>query len=236
VSADGDTIVTLALLAEPTHVKTALCVSGTYPVTHVGQHVSGDPQRAARQVAANFASLPGQLFQITGQARGDETCYLAADGELIGSVIPLKHAGSSVAATCLPAWVRALSAAQQRDVTNCWPMAAASDSITLIAAQFAAANDSILASIVLMDSARLFFLNFPAPYGGPDTDSRWRVDDGGVFHPEDFQILFLAPRGGAWVMALTWAGVEGENAYLEVSDSSRTFREVTHSYRYWVPE
>jgi hypothetical protein len=113
---------------------------------------------------------------------------------------------------------------------------AASDSITLVAAQFAPANDSVLASIVLVDSARLFFLNFPAPYGGPDTDSRWRVDDQGIFHPEDFQILFLARRGAAWIMALTWAGTEGEDAYLEVSDSSRVFDEVTKSYRYWVPE
>jgi hypothetical protein len=236
VNAGGDTIIALAPLPEPTHVKAALCASGTYPVAHVGQQVAGDPQRAARQVAANFASLPGQVFQVTGQARGDETCYLAADSGLIGSLIPLTHADSSVAATCLPTWVQALRAARQRDVTNCWPMAAASDSITLIAAQFSPANDSIVASIVLMDSAGLFFLDFPAPYRGPDTDSRWRVDDQGVFHPEDFQILFLARRGAAWIMALTWAGAEGEDAYLEVSDSSKTFRAVTESYRYWVPE
>jgi hypothetical protein len=213
-----------------------LCGSGSYPVVHVGQQVAGDPQRAARQVAANFASLAGQLFQITGRARGDETCYLAADSELIGNLVSLKPADSAGAAKCLPAWVQALSVAQHRDVTHCWPMAAASESIALIAAQFAPANDSILASIVLIESARLFFLNFPAEYREPATDSRWRVDDQGIFHPEDFQILFLARRGAGWIIALTWAGAEGENAYVEVSDASKTFRDVTQSYRYMVPE
>jgi hypothetical protein len=38
------------------------------------------------------------------------------------------------------------------------------------------------------------------------------------------------------VIALTWAGTEGEDSYLLVADSGNVFRSVATSYRYWVPE
>src|SRR5437588_683389 len=75
----------------------------------------------------------------------------------------------------------------------------------------------------------------PRRHRRPD-ESVWRVDDQGVFSPGDFAILFVAQLSHACVMAITWAGVEGESDELLLADSTDVFRTVTRAYRYWVPE
>lgn len=54
--------------------------------------------------------------------------------------------------------------------------------------------------------------------------------------PDGFGIPFLCRLRGTCVIALTWAGTEGEDSYLLVADSGNVFRSVATSYRYWVPE
>jgi hypothetical protein len=105
----------------------------------------------------------------------------------------------------------------------------------LLAVQFATIDSNALAGLVVVRGRSLLFQDFPAVYRGPD-QSVWRVDDEGVFSPRDFAILFVAQLSRSYVMAITWAGTEGESDELLVADSTDMFRTVTKAYRYWVPE
>ncbi|HVH66387.1 MAG TPA: hypothetical protein VM716_00820 [Gemmatimonadales bacterium] len=114
-------------------------------------------------------------------------------------------------------------------------MAQTTTAVDLLAAQFAAIDSSALASLVMVHDTSLLFENFPAVYRGPD-ESVWRVDDGGVFSPGDIQILFMAQLPRTYIMAIPWAGAEGESDQLVQADSAGAFRTILRDYRYWVPE
>jgi hypothetical protein len=104
----------------------------------------------------------------------------------------------------------------------------------LLAVQFATIDSNALASLVVVRDSSLLVQDFPAVYRGPD-ESVWRVDDEGMFSPESFAILFVAQLPHAYVMAITWAGAEGESDELLLSDSTDTFRTVIRDYRYCCP-
>lgn len=88
---------------------------------------------------------------------------------------------------------------------------------------------------MLVRDGSLLFQDFPAVSRGPH-ESVWRVDDQGIFSPEDFEILFVAQLSHAYVMALTWAGAEGESDELVLADSPDEFRTIIKDYRYWAPD
>jgi hypothetical protein len=96
-------------------------------------------------------------------------------------------------------------------------------------------DTSALASIVVVDAGQYRFLDFPARYSGPDSDT-WRAGDAGGWFVAGFQVLFVAKPDDVLVVGLTWSGEEGENAYLLAADSGAALRTVAHGYRYWVPE
>jgi hypothetical protein len=131
--------------------------------------------------------------------------------------------------------LRHASEAKHRPVLYCWTLGSAGRNVEVLALQFTVIDTSALASVMVADHDRLLFRDLPATYRGPGTDV-WRVEDGGVFSPEAFAALFVGRVDVGYVMALTWAGAEGEDAYLLLADSGQVFRVVTQSYRYWVPE
>jgi hypothetical protein len=229
----GSELIALDSLASPERIRVALCGDGTaFPVRYA-RHQTPKPTDTGRQVAANFDNMGGDVFRVTsGRPSGDQTCYLAPDSELVATQLSVRAAASSA---CSPSVRQDLAAIKQRSLLNCWPMASVQPSIQVVAAEFAHVDRSALASIVLVTNSGLLFQDFPATYSGPEGDT-WRADDGGVFSPEGFSVLFLCQVRGVYVMALTWAASEGENAYLLVADSADAFRTVSHAYRYWVPQ
>lgn len=229
----GTELLALDSLASPGAIMIALCGGGTaYPVRYV-RHQTAKPTDTGRQVAANFNNMGGDVFRLTsGSPSGDRTCYLAPDSSLVATQLAL---GGAAKSACSPSVRQDLSAIKQRSLLNCWPVASVQPTMQVVAAEFAHVDRSALASIVLVTNSGLLFQDFPATYSGPEMDT-WRADDGGVFSPDGFGVLFLCRVRGVYVMALTWAGSEGENAYLLVADSADVFRTVSHAYRYWVPQ
>ncbi len=232
VNGDGTEIIALDALDSPADIRVAQCGDpADYPVAFA-RHQS--PRNASsRDIAANFANLQGDVFRVlSGQPHGDHTCYLATDSALVATRIPLVRAGLS---DCDPGVLRRLAATKQRRVLFCRPMASAPPDVRIVAVQFATIDTNALASLVVVTATQLLFEDFPATYSGPG-ETTWRVDDEGVFSPRDFAILFLSRVRGIYVMGLTWAGAEGEDAYLLVADSAAAFRTAKSTYRYWSPE
>lgn len=232
--AAGAKLIALDSARVPTQIRSAVCVGARVLPVSYDRHQAGQPDSAhGRATAATFGYLTGHVYRVTtGSAPTDATCYLSSDSVLIAAVVP---AGSAAPGGCDATLASSLAAARGRSVLKCWPLAAIGPHVTVAAVQFANRDTSALASIVVVDHGQFLFEDFPATYRGPDNDV-WRVDDGGKFSPEGFQVLFFARVRGIDIMGLTWAGSEGENAYLLVADSASAFRTVAHTYRYWVPE
>jgi hypothetical protein len=233
VNADGSELIALDSLAHPHRVQAAICSRARVFRVAYTRWQTKRPGDTGRQVASNFPNEAGEVFRVAGaKAPVNETCYLSPDSALVASVAPVNTRERT---GCDPARLRRIAATKQRAVVHCWPLASAPRDIQIIAVQFALVDTSALASLVVADPPRLVFQDFPATYRG-EGESTWRVDDGGIFSPENFDILFFCRLRGTYVMALTWAGAEGEDAYLATADSADSFRTTADTYRYWVPQ
>ena len=169
-----------------------------------------------RQTARNFDRLAGHVYRVQGKVAGGTTCFLATD-----ELAPLTTEG----ADC-----KQVAPARQRPVARCWAL---SGSPALLV-QFAHQGRAALASVVVRDGARLLFADFPAEFKGEGEDI-WRVDDGGVLDPQYMRVVFLVRRGSSIVLGLDWAGTEGNNLTVFVSDGSG-FHRVIEDYWYRAPE
>lgn len=230
----GIELIALDTLSAPAQIRSTVCSGArVLPVSSVRYQAGQRDSARGRETAATFRYLTGHVYHvIRGSAPADAACYLSSDSALVAGVVP---AGPATSGGCDSTLAAAMAAAKDRAVAHCWTLAVSGPHVTVTAAQFANRDTSALASLVVIDHGKFLFEDFPATYRGPEKDV-WRVDDGGVFSPEGFQVLFLARVRGVDIMGLTWAGSEGENAYLLVADSAAAFRTLTHSYRYWVPE
>lgn len=229
----GRELLALDSLRNPARVRAALCARGeSHRVVHARRQ-RPEPGGDERQSASNFSHLGGEVFRVAeGAAPADGTCYLTADSALAAAAAPVV---ANPASACDEALSRAAARARGRDVTACWPLATARSGAEVFLVQFTTIGADALAALVLADSARLRFADFPARYRGAGQDL-WRVDDQGKFSPDGFAILFLARRSGADVLGVTWMGTEGENAFLLAADSADALRFVTKSYRYLSPD
>jgi hypothetical protein len=229
----GTQLLALGSLADPSTVVGAMCSGRSVLPARYERRQHGQRDDNHRQIVSNFNREQGIVFRLTGgKARSDETCYLSADSALLAKAVRVTPLGLSA---CSPPEASRLAAAKQRDVVHCWRFSQLVPDAELLAVQFATIDSNALASLVVVGDSSLLFQDFPAVYRGPD-ESVWRVDDQGVFSPDSFTILFVARLSHAYVMAITWAGAEGESDELLVADSTHMFRTVTRAYRYWVPE
>jgi hypothetical protein len=233
VDASGTQLLALGSPGDPSKVVGAVCSGGQVLPVRWDRRQHGQKGDSHRQIASNFSREEGNVFRLTrGEARPDETCYLSADSAFLAKAVRVAPLGL---AACSPSQASRLAVSRQRQVVHCWRFAQTPSDAELLAVQFATIDSNALAGLVVVRGSSLLFQDFPAVYRGPD-ESVWRVDDQGIFSPGDFAILFVAQFSHAYVMAITWAGAEGESDELLVADSTDMFRTVIRNYRYWVPE
>jgi hypothetical protein len=231
VNVNGSEIIALDSVPDPTVIRAAVCSRAhVYRVAYARKQAR-QPADNGRQVAANFGNESGDVFRVIGGgARADETCYLSADSGLVAGAVSVR---ADTGVGCDATRLRQAAQAKHRPVLHCWPLGSVNPHGEILALQFAVIDTSALASIVVADNDQLFFHDLPATYHGPSADV-WRVDDNGTFSPDAFGIPFFCRLRDTFVMALTWAGAEGEDSYLLVADSVHAFRAVTQNYRYWA--
>jgi hypothetical protein len=239
--ADGRQLLAVDSLFPPTAVRWAICPGAVVlPVRHAGRQ-PGDAGDTGRQHAANFVHQAGERFVVTaGRAAPDASCYLTADSVLATAVLP---PAATKAPVCPPALRARLAEAEARAVQGCWPLPAVAPGVTVALAQFVTVGREALAVMAVLDHDTLRLDRHPATVERLGQDL-WRVDDQGVFHPEDFRVLFAARRSGALVVAVSWMGAEGENLVLlapgvdprgEAPLSGAAWGRWHRSYRYLAP-
>ncbi len=232
--AAGSLLIGLDTLAEPAAARSAVCSGASVvPVTFLRYQPGQEDSAHGRVTAETFTFLRGPLYRVAGESPpGNATCYLSSDSALLASAVPVQ---SAMSLRCDSALVRLAAAAKARAVEKCWPFGSSGPNVSIAAIQFATRDTEALASLAVIDHGQILFEDYPARYTGPDEDL-WRVGDGGAFSVEGIQVLFLARVRGTDLMALTWAGEEGEDADLLAADSSSAFRRIVRVYRYWVPQ
>jgi hypothetical protein len=239
--ADGRQLLAVDSLFPPTAVRWAICPGAVVlPVRHAGRQ-PGDAGDTGRQHAANFVHQAGERFVVTaGRAAPDASCYLTADSVLATAVLP---PAATKAPVCPPALRARLAEAEARAVQGCWPLPAVAPGVTVALAQFVTVGREALAVMAVLDHDTLRLDRHPATVERLGQDL-WRVDDQGVFHPEDFRVLFAARRSGALVVAVSWMGAEGENLVLlapvvdprgEAPLSGAAWGRWHRGYRYLAP-
>ena len=233
VNADGSEIIALEAVATPAEIRAAICSGARVSPVSFAREQDQQEGDDGRAVATNFARASGDVFRfLGGNGRANETCYLTADSGLAAAATPVTvRAGRG----CDALRLREAALAKGRAVVHCWPLGGTSGGADVLAIQFAVVDTSALASVVVAERDQLLYYDQPATYRGPGGDI-WRADDGGTLAPDAFGILFYCRLGTRRVMALTWVGAEGEDSYLLVADSTRTFRTAAQSYRHWAPE
>jgi hypothetical protein len=232
VNADGTQLLALDSLRDPSTFRGALCSGGIPLIVRYDHRATGQPSDNGRQVAANFANQHGEVFNVTGnKATPDQTCYLSADSLLVARA---RAVTMRKPAECSIEQVSRVGDAKRRQVIHCWDIATAPGNLEVLAVQFVDKDSAALASLVVFGDRSLFFKDYPAVRRARD-ESTWRVDDEGVFAPAGFEVLFVADLPDGFMIAITWAGAEGEDSELMRADAGGNLRTLITAYRYWSP-
>jgi hypothetical protein len=230
VDPSGAQLLALDSLPDPSAIIGALCSGGIALPVRYDRRQARQPNDNGRQVASNFRNDQGDVFRVMrGNAPPDKTCYLSRDSALLANARAITVREPS---DCSPAYAARVATAKRRQMIHCWHIATTPAHREVLAVQFANVDTNALASLVVVGDSSLVFKDFPAVHSD---ESTWRVDDGGVFSPKDFDILFVAEMPYGYVMAIAWAGAEGESCELLIADSPGVFRTLITGYRYWAP-
>ena len=244
-NASGTRLLAMDSIPNPMAMHATMCPGAPARAVVADGYQVGKRGDTGRQTAANFATQSGARFRMLGNADAaplavDVSCYVTADSALVAGLLLLElppPAAGNATAMCDTARTARVEALRGRTVVECSPKGVGSGAghPVIFAVRFVARDSNALASLVAIDGEQLWFHDFPAiDHGGGQ--SVWRLDDGGRFPAAAMRIRFLSRVRGVLVLAMTWDGTEGENAYLLAADSSRAFRTLQHSYRYTAPQ
>ena len=229
---DGARLLSLAPLADPASLHTALCTGGRRFTVRFERHQEQGPGYNGRQTPANFDLLPGSLYRVLDGKVPDVACFLAA-APLLSSAAILPVQASASPKACDPAVQNRIAASRGRPVQRCWSLAADSDRRQLLLVEFERRDKDALAAVVLLDDDRIVSAGYPAVFDGEGKDL-WRVDDGGRLSPEGWSIVFLLRRAGEYTLGVAWQAGEGASLAVFASHGD-SFSQVLADYWYQSP-
>ncbi|MFF2907300.1 hypothetical protein [Paenibacillus sp. NPDC057934] len=198
----------------------------------------GSEDGTGREMAHNFAHLPGYLFTVEEEsAFPDATYYLTTEADFNAkSLLDVKPANEDLAH---PPVVgedvqKAIAAVRKREIQSIGKIADLSPDRELYVVQFVRQDKDMLFSLVLKEGESLAFMDYPA-VAQDDDYSVWRVDDGGEVTPEMFSVLFAAQKADGVLLGINWWGAEGVNTFF-LDQHAATFKELDIQYgRYTSP-
>jgi hypothetical protein len=230
----GTRLLATGEIARPDALRVALCAGGQQvPVQFEGIQAEGRSS-TGRQIPQNFSNAAGALFRVVGgTVNGGATCVLADEAFLAGAtVVPLKRPPQT--ARCSKAKYPQFQSEKNRPVVGCWPIAESTGGIQVAILEFSRRLNQALASLVVADGEQRMYIDYAADFRGPGTDL-WRVDDGGEIHAEHFDVVFLLKRGSTYLLAIDWAGAEGDALSLHAAEGPGQFKELITDSWYRSP-
>ena len=194
------------------------------------------PEWNGRQIARNFDSSPGSVFQIQGSGAISkevphigEACLLMTEPFLRER--KLLNVRAAPSAKISPDLLRRVERAKGKKAAWGNSIARLGSTRELILVQFVPEGKSCLASLVLVAPDSLSFDDHMASYDERVKDYVWRVDTPG---PGSFHVLAAFDAKEGIEIAILWDGFEGQNLYL-LRPEGAILRPIFRSYRYWAP-
>jgi hypothetical protein len=228
----GRRLLVIPKLAQPERLKAALC-SGRRASVQFERTQAAGANSDGRQTSRTFDALAGNVFTVVehNPVEPDTPCFLASEAFVTGSEVLTIVAPEGSAACRQPERFATL---RDRPVINCWPLARLGLAAHVALLEFERRGKDALASVVLIDGARMMFADVPAEFRGPGEDL-WRVDDGGVLSPHGITLVCALKRGRWHALATAWAGAEGRSLSLWIAERSDRFTKVINDYWYQAP-
>lgn len=225
----GTRLLATSEIAKPEALRVALCTGGQQVPVQFERRQPEGQKSTGRQTPQNFGSTAGSVFRITtGTVSADATCVLVEESFLAGATsLPLKR--PSPTARCSRTAYPEFQSDKGRAVVGCWPIAD-SGGVHVAIIEFSRRLNQALASLVVVDGERRMYVDYPADFSGPGADL-WRADDGGEIYAEHFDVVFLLKRGSTYLLAIDWAGAEGNALSLQAADGAGQFKKlITESW------
>ncbi len=228
----GDQLLALTPLAAPAELTKVSCDGKLLAIKHLAEQPEG-PNNNGRQTARNFTQVGGSLFKIvSGNVSADALCLLGTEAAFAArklfAVTPSDAPCDEKAAAL------AAKLGGKRKVTKCLVTGSFPGGRLLFAAYAPSGLNALVATLVALDSGAVGSRRFPAKLA-KDAPSCWRVDDGCVFDPASYRVLFAMNGPAGWELVAAWGGAESQNAELLRLKASALAPAVTAS-RYWSPE
>lgn len=210
----------------------AVLPSGETVALSYCERAAGTDGNNYRDVASNFDNLPGAVYRVAEDPlAADETCPLATSGFLSGRT-PLA-VGPLDMSPLGEAEVQRIEAARDMDLDRSWRLADIGGEAEVWLGVFEPGDSTIVASMILCRGGDLFFEDYVGAVS-EDMQSVWRVDDGGRFGAEYFEIIAAFGTAEGIELIRTWIGAEGENAAWLRPEGGKLVPGLT-GYRYQSP-
>ncbi|MWV46999.1 hypothetical protein GRF59_25635 [Paenibacillus sp. HJL G12] len=201
-----------------------------FSVTYV-KHQASTRKSNGSQSAHNFINDEGELYRLTyasNKLNVNESVLLmtkkAFEGHTLLSFQSVQKGKFS------PTTIHAIEKAKNRKVASQGLIATTDKGTQIGLVKFAQGNGKPLASLVLVDKSGMVFEDF---IGNNDSQSTWRVDDGGEISAEYFNLLFASYSKAGYALGVEWYGAEGSNLSV-IQQKGAKFRVVTETGRYQV--
>jgi hypothetical protein len=230
----GTRLLATGEIAKPEVLRIAICSGGQQLSVQFERRQPEGAKTTGRHTPQNFAQTAGGVFRIVnGNVSPDATCVLGDEAFLAGAtIVPLKRPRQN--ARCSKATYPLFQTDKNRPVVGCWPIAESAARIQVAIIEFSRRLTQALASLVVVEDDRRTYIDYPADFKGPG-DDLWRADDGGEIHAEGFEVVFLMKRGNRYVVAVDWAGAEGNVLSVQTADGPGQFKEVISDSWYRAP-
>jgi hypothetical protein len=213
----------------------ALCGNQLLPVAYDAYQKAG-PKDNGRHMSQNFDQREGYRFRILqGRAADDESCLIGNRNFFAGKEVLTVSVQRWPPKACASGIVSALSQLEGRGLVSCKEIGRLSTGEPVVVGEFQRRGNELLAAIGLNRSNGLVVYELPAKFE-PESQTGWRVGDGGSLENSEFVPLFVLRRmpGDEVELGIAWFGEEGASLLLLRSSGKRLIK-VLQGYRYMLP-
>lgn len=183
-----------------------------------------------RQNEYNFRNCKGYLYTMKGKqaAVGSSVIFMTAEFVSKRKIFVLNPPAKKEISAANRS---RMETAKQRKIKDyrCLSVLGKDSSIYIL--EFENIGDSALASLAYITPDKIVYEDFPATWNDMST---WRVDDGGSFGVEYFDLLAVFEKDGKLEIITDWPGAEGiATEYLKEKDGA--FKSIKGISRYTAP-
>ncbi|MCE3229009.1 MAG: hypothetical protein K0S32_3560 [Bacteroidetes bacterium] len=199
------------------------------PVSFVKKRIA-DKEDNGRQTYYNFEKCGGYFFETTsGKVSHDSSNVLLSEKFLkerkLVSLVPNNS-------TNIPGPLRMrIEQSKARKIKKFKCLGQIDNASCFYIIEFERKKDSCLAALVYINKEKFVWLNFPAKY---NDISVWRVDDGGEFGVDYYNLLTVFEYKGIIEIVVDWIGAEGFSIEF-LREKGNEFKSMKGSYRYAAP-